>query len=60
MVPSEASKVAVTMEDWEAKSPLNELEIKSVNTLKDLCEERRLPLKVTDSLIYYYTTVAVA
>jgi len=45
-VPSPHVKPAITMEDWEAKSPLGDLEVRSVNVLKGACEERKLPLKV--------------
>ncbi|KAF8513130.1 Sec34-like family-domain-containing protein [Hysterangium stoloniferum] len=39
-------KTTISMEDWEAKSPLGELELRSVSSLKPICEDRRLPLKV--------------
>jgi conserved oligomeric Golgi complex subunit 3 len=39
-------KPIISVEDWETKSPLGELQTRSVNALKRVCEERRLPLKV--------------
>ncbi|KAF8478273.1 cis-golgi transport vesicle tethering complex subunit [Gautieria morchelliformis] len=38
-------KPVISVEDWEAKSPLGEHQTRSVNSLKRLCEQRRLPLK---------------
>ncbi|KAF8578039.1 cis-golgi transport vesicle tethering complex subunit [Ramaria rubella] len=38
-------KQVISVEDWEAKSPLGEFQTRSVNSLKHACEEHRLPLK---------------
>lgn len=42
----------ISVEEWEAKSPLVELQTRSVNALKSVCEERRLPLKVRSPTLH--------
>jgi len=39
-------KPALSLEEWEARAPLGDLEIKSVNALKLAAEKAPLPLKV--------------
>ena len=39
-------KPALSLEEWEARAPLGDLEIKSVNALKLAGEKVPLPLKV--------------
>jgi conserved oligomeric Golgi complex subunit 3 len=39
-------KPALSVEEWEARAPLGDLEIKSVNALKSAGEKVPLPLKV--------------
>ena len=57
------AKPVISVEEWEAKSPLSELQIKSVNSLKRVCEERRLPLKVRplvlDCICCFFTSGSV-
>ncbi|OCH92045.1 Sec34-domain-containing protein [Obba rivulosa] len=43
--PSPTPKRAITMEEWEAKAPLGEIEVRSVNLLRTASEQRPLPLK---------------
>ncbi|EPQ56850.1 Sec34-domain-containing protein [Gloeophyllum trabeum ATCC 11539] len=43
--PSPHPKPTITLEEWEAKAPLGELELKSVNAVKAACERVPLPLK---------------
>ncbi|GJJ06414.1 hypothetical protein Clacol_000605 [Clathrus columnatus] len=38
-------KSTVNLEEWESQAPLDDLQVKSINALKTLCQERRLPLK---------------
>ena len=43
----------ISVEEWEAKTRLDELEVKSVNAVKAACEKVPLPSKVSPvSLIY--------
>jgi hypothetical protein len=35
------------VEDWEAKAPLDDVEVRSVLSLKIRCEEKKPPLKVS-------------
>ncbi|EMD33046.1 hypothetical protein CERSUDRAFT_160557 [Gelatoporia subvermispora B] len=44
-VPSPHPKRVINVEEWEAKAPLDDLEIRSVNVLKIASERRPLPLK---------------
>ncbi|TFK53805.1 Sec34-domain-containing protein [Heliocybe sulcata] len=44
--PSPHPKPVITLEEWEAKAPLGDLEIKSVNAIKAASERVPLPLKV--------------
>ncbi|KZT22200.1 Sec34-domain-containing protein [Neolentinus lepideus HHB14362 ss-1] len=44
-VPSPHPKAVISLEEWEAKAPLGELEIKSVNAIKTASERVPLPLK---------------
>lgn len=39
-------KPTLSMEEWEAKAPLGELEARSVNLLKAASERSPLPIKV--------------
>ena len=39
-------KQMISVEDWETKAPLDELQARSVASLKRVCGERRLPFKV--------------
>ncbi|KIJ49534.1 hypothetical protein M422DRAFT_160832 [Sphaerobolus stellatus SS14] len=43
--PSLQIRPPISVEDWEARSPLGDLEVRTVNVLKGACEERKLPLK---------------
>lgn len=44
--PSPHPKPALSVEEWESRAPLGDLEIKSVNVLKTAGEKVPLPLKV--------------
>lgn len=48
--PVSQPKPAITLEDWEAKSPLGEIETRSVNLLKEASERAALPVKVCISV----------
>ncbi|EKM54776.1 uncharacterized protein PHACADRAFT_197206 [Phanerochaete carnosa HHB-10118-sp] len=43
--PTPQPKFAITLEEWEAKAPLGELEMRSVNLLKSASENAALPVK---------------
>ncbi|GJE92841.1 Sec34 domain-containing protein [Phanerochaete sordida] len=44
-VPTPQPKPVITLEEWEAKAPLGELEARSVNLLKTASENAALPVK---------------
>ncbi|KAH8119149.1 Sec34-domain-containing protein [Phellopilus nigrolimitatus] len=44
VIPSH-SKPAISLEEWEAKAPLSEIELKSVAIFQNACGEKPLPLK---------------
>ena len=39
---------AITLEDWELKAPLGDIETRSVNLIKAASERTTLPFKVCD------------
>ena len=39
-------KPVITLEEWEAKAPLGDIEARSVNLLKEASEKAALPVKV--------------
>lgn len=43
---SDRPKITVSLEEWEIQAQLDDVQVKSINLLKDLCQERQLPLKV--------------
>ncbi|QRW21538.1 conserved oligomeric Golgi complex subunit 3 [Rhizoctonia solani] len=43
--PSPHAKPALTVEEWETKAPLDDVEVRSVLSLKIRCEEKKPPLK---------------
>lgn len=51
-------KPIITVEDWELKAPLDELEVRSVGLIRAACEKAPLPLKV--SFLSITQTVATA
>jgi hypothetical protein len=46
-LPASASKQFINVEEWEAKAPLGDLEIRSINAIKAAAEKVPYPLKVT-------------
>ena len=44
-----STKFTINLEDWEARAPLGELEIRSVNLVKAASEHTSLPFKVGHS-----------
>ncbi|CCO27164.1 Conserved oligomeric Golgi complex subunit 3 Short=COG complex subunit 3 [Rhizoctonia solani AG-1 IB] len=48
VLPSPHARPALTVEDWEAKAPLDDVEVRSVLSLKIRCEEKKPPLKFRD------------
>ena len=46
VLPSPHPKLSVTLEEWEEKAPLSELEIQSIKFIQKSCEDKPLPLKV--------------
>ncbi len=48
-VPVPHAKPIITMEEWEAKAPLGEVEIRSVNFVKAASEKTPLPSKASSS-----------
>ena len=45
--PAPASKQVISVEEWEAKAPLGDLETRSINAIKAAAEKVPYPLKVT-------------
>lgn len=45
---SPAIKPPLTVEDWESKAPLSENVTQSIAHLKKACEQRPMPLKVSE------------
>lgn len=43
-------KPAITLEEWEARAPLGDVEARSVNLLKEASEKAALPVKVRTSV----------
>lgn len=52
-------KLAITLEDWEAKAPLGEIETRSINLVKEASERATLPVKVR-TFVYSGTLKAPA
>ena len=47
-MPTPHAKPVITMEEWEAKAPLGEVELRSVNLVKAANEKTPLPSKVRE------------
>lgn len=45
LAPSPHPKPALSVEEWESKAPLDDVEVRSVLSLKIRCEEKKPPLK---------------
>lgn len=44
--PTPQPKPVITLEDWEAKAPLGEIETRSIDLVKEASERNALPVKV--------------
>ena len=47
------SKLTISVEEWEAKAPLSDLHLRSINAIKLASEKVPLPLKVRQTYIPY-------
>ncbi|KAH7339666.1 Sec34-like family-domain-containing protein [Rhizoctonia solani] len=45
LAPSPRAKPTLTVEEWESRAPLDDVEVRSVLSLKIQCEEKKPPLK---------------
>ncbi|EJD02929.1 Sec34-domain-containing protein [Fomitiporia mediterranea MF3/22] len=48
-IPSPHPKPTVSLEEWEAKAPLSDTELRSVTAIQDALREKALPLKEPDT-----------
>lgn len=53
LAPSPHPKPALSVEEWESKAPLDDVEVRSVLGLKIRCEEKKPPPKVSKYLMLH-------
>jgi hypothetical protein len=47
LAPSPHAKPTLSVEEWESRAPLDDVEVRSVLSLKIKCEEKKPPPKVS-------------